>query len=142
MNNIKFESVKTDNTEVKLYFTSYLRENFIEKSVVVSLKSDFTVSSIYISSNNFGSVEWTNGTGLSECRKWETDEQAEAPGYLTRRYTAKISDGYAPDGFAESILIPDVLGSMENRDISDLLKSIIRVKKSRKKIIPEKFGFI
>jgi len=138
---VKFESLKITNNGVKLYFTSYLRKDFIEKSVVVSLNKDFTVSGIYISSYNFGSVEWKCGIGLSECRKWETEEQAEAPGYLTRRYTAKISNGYAPEGHAEKLLIPDVLKSMENMEIARILKSVLRVKKSQKKIIPELYGY-
>lgn len=141
MNSIKFESIKTIEDGFKLLFTSYLRPEFVEKSVVVSLKKDFTISDIYISSYNFGSVEWINGIGLTECRKWETDEQAEAPGYLTRRYTSRIADGYAPEGHAENLLIPDVINGMENSEIAVILKSVIKVKKTRKKIIPEKHGF-
>ena len=142
MGNIKFESMKSADDGLKLYFTSYLRPEFIEKSIVITLKKDFTVSGIYISSYDFGSVEWIYGIGLTECRKWETDEQAEAPGYLTRRYTSRISDGYAPDGHAENLLIPDVINSVENAEVAGLLKSILRTKKSRKKIIPQKYGFI
>ena len=141
MRTVKFESLKTIDQGFKLYFTSYLRKDFIEKSVVVTLGEDFKISGIYISSYNFGSVEWKSGVGLTECRKWETEEQAESPGYLTRRYTAKISNGYAPQGHAEKILIPDVLNSMENREIAGILKSVLKVTKSRKKIIPEKYGF-
>ena len=138
---ITFESIKETDNGVKLYFTSYLRQDFVEKSVVVTLKKDFTISGIYISSYKFGSVEWISGKGLSECRKWETDEQAEAPGYLTRRYTARISNGYAPEGHAENFLIPDVLNSIENSEIAKILKAVLKVKKSVKKIIPEKYGF-
>lgn len=141
MNSIKFESLKVIDDRVKLYFTSYLRAEFVEKSVVISLKKDFTVSDIYISSYDYGSVEWVNGIGLSECRKWETDEQAEAPGYLTRRYTSRISNGYAPEGHAEKLLIPDVINSIEHSGIAKLLKSIIKVRKSGRKIDPSKYGF-
>jgi len=140
MEQIKFESMKLTDTGLKLYFTLYLREEFIEKSAVISLKNDFTISSIYLSSYKFGSVEWINGIGLSECRKWETDEQAEAPGYLTRRYTSRISDGYAPQGHAEKFLLPDILNSFENREIAAVLKSVLKVKKSGKKLIPETYG--
>ncbi len=138
---IKFESIKKTDEGLKIYLTSYLRLDFVEKSVVITLKNDFTISNIYISSYKFGSVEWINDIGISECRKWETDEQAEAPGYLTRRYTSRISNGYAPEGHAEEFLIPDILLSIENRDIAGILKSVLKVKKSKRKIIPEKYGF-
>jgi len=141
MKNVVFESMKKTDKGFKLYFTSYLRKEFVKKSVVISLDKDFTVSGIYISSYDFGSLEWINGIGLDQCRKWETDEQAEAPGYLTRRYTARISDGVAPEGTAEKLLIPDVLNSLDNREIAGILKSVVKVKKTRRKIIPEKFSF-
>ncbi len=139
---IKFESLKKNDNRIKLYFTSYLRHDFIEKSIVISLNNDFTISNIYISSYDYGSVEWINGIGLTESRKWETEEQAEAPGYLTRRYTSRISNGLAPEGHAENMLIPDVLLNIDNREVAGILNSVLKGKKSRKKIIPEKYGLI
>lgn len=140
MSSITFESLKETGNGYKIYFTSYLREDFVEKSVVVTLKKDFTVSCVYFSSYDHGSVEWINGTGLSESRKWETEEQAEAPGYLTRRYTARISDGPAPAGLAENLLIPSLLESMENRDVAGILAAVVKTRKSKRKIIPAKCG--
>lgn len=139
---LTFESMKNTQDGCKLYFTSYLRKDFVERSLVITLNRDFTVSDIYLSSYVYGSVEWINGSGLAECRQWETDEQAEAPGYLTRRYTSRMSDGYAPEGHAEGLLIPDVLDNLENSKLAHVVKSILAVKKSRKKIIPENFGMI
>jgi len=141
MGTVKFEYMKETAEGCKIYFTSYLRKDFVEKSVVITLRTDFTVSGIYISSYNFGSLEWINGKGLSECRKWETDEQAESPGYLTRRYTARISNGLMSGDDAENLLIPDVINSMENSEITAILKSLMKVKKSKKKITPSDFGF-
>lgn len=138
---VKFESMKVTDEGLKIYLTSYLRQDFVEKSVVITLREDFTVSGIYISSYDFGSLEWKNGKGLLECRKWETDDQAEAPGYLTRRYTTRISNGYAPENHAENFLIPDVLDSIDNKNITVLLKSLMKVKRSKRKLHPDKFGF-
>ncbi len=142
MEPVAFESIKKTDSGFKLYFTSYLRKDFVGKSVVITLKKDCTVSSIYLTSYDFGSVEWINGIGLSESRKWETEEQAESPGYLTRRYTSRFSDGYAPEGQAEKLLIPDVLDHLGNMEIARILRALVKVKKSRRKIIPEKFGFV
>ena len=135
-----FESIKQTPAGYKLYFTSYLRRDFVEKSLVITLAGDFTILNIYISSYNFGSLEWINGTGLTECRRWETDEQAESPGYLTRRYTARMSNGAAPEGHAENFLIPDVLNSLEDRKIARIVKSVLSCTRSGKKIIPESYG--
>jgi len=142
MQSLTFESMKITAKGYKLYFTSYLRQDFIERSLVITLREDFTVSHIYLSSYSYGSVEWYNGSGLTECRQWETDEQAEAPGYLTRRYTARMSDGYAPEGHAEQLLIPDVLDNLENARLAGIIRSILTVKKSVKKIIPGDYGII
>lgn len=142
MKPVSFESMKITENGCKLYFTSYLRNDFIERSLVISLNNDFTVSHVYLSSYNYGSLEWHNGSGLTECRQWETDEQAEAPGYLTRRYTARMSDGYAPDGHAEDYLIPDVLDNMENSKLAGTVKSILAVKKTSKKIVPVNYGLV
>jgi hypothetical protein len=140
MNPLTFESVKTTGKGCKLYFTSYLRKDFVERSLVITIGMDFTVSHIYLSSYCYGSVEWHNGTGLSECRKWETEEQAEAPGYLTRRYTSRMSDGYAPEGHAEQFLIPDVLDNLANRKLAETVGSILVRKKSRIKIVPDDYN--
>ncbi len=140
MSTVTFESIKKTEEGYKIYFTSYLRRDFVEKSAVITTKNDYKVVSIYISSYDFGSLEWINGIGVSECRKWETVEQAESRGYLTRRYTARISDGYAPEGHAEKLLIPDVLESIDNKKIAGILKSIIRTRRSVRKIDPAKFG--
>jgi len=140
MRKITFESIKEDDEGYKLFFTSYLRTDFIEKSVVISLRKNFTISNIYITSYDFGSVEWINGIGLDQCRQWETDEQAESSGYLTRRYTSRISDGLAPDGLAEKHLIPDIIDNLENREIAKILESVLKVKKSKRTIIPYKYG--
>ena len=136
----EFESIKEVDEGFKIYFTSYLRQDFVEKSVVISLKKDFTITNIYLNSYDHGSLEWINGFGLSGSRKWETDEQAQSPGYLTRRYTSRISDGYAPEGHTENLLIPDVLDDINNKEIVKLLKSVLKMKKTRKKIVPQKYG--
>lgn len=141
MGTLVFESVKTDADKIKIYFTSYLREDFIEKSVVISLDKNYSITNIYLSSYDFGSLEWINGIGLTECRKWETDEQAESSGYLTRRYTSRISNGYAPDGHGERVLIPDVLDSMGDAEMAKLLKSVLKTRKTKRKIIPDKQSF-
>jgi len=108
----------------KLVFSSYLRRDFVERSVVITLGGDGRVDHIYFSSYRHGSVEWHNGSGFSECRLWETEDQAREPTYLTRRYTMRLSNGEAGPGFAENTIVPDVLENMADDEVASILTRI------------------
>ncbi len=136
MAKVKFETFKKSEKGCKIYFTSYLREDFVEKSIVISTDENYTVISVYLASYKYGSVEWINGEGLTGCRLWETDEQAESAGYLTRRYTSRLSNGYAPDGQAENLIIPDILGSFEDQNIARTIRTILESSAAEIKIDP------
>ena len=130
MNRLYLEKVIDLGNGRKLYFTSYLRRDFVEHSVVITLGGNGRVDHIYFSSYHHGSVEWNNGSGFSECRLWETEDQAQEPTYLTRRYTMRLSDGEAGPGFAENAIVPDVLENMADVKVASLLREIIAGKKS------------
>ena len=114
----------------KLYFVSFLRRDFVERSAVITLDGMGRVAHLYLSSYRHGSVEWENGSGLSECRLWETEEQAQEPTYLTRRYTARLSDGESDSGYAAATILPDVLDNMADGEVASLLKDIITRERS------------
>ncbi|HRX49591.1 MAG TPA: hypothetical protein P5120_18855, partial [Spirochaetota bacterium] len=129
-----FEKITENGKERKLYFTSYLRTDFVERSLVVTLRKNSTVKEIFLSSYHFGSVEWKSGTGLVEPRLWESEEQAVSPSYLTRRYTVRMANGPADANLAVEKMIPDVLDNMENSELAETIASILAAKKSNKKI--------
>lgn len=134
MGKLLFEKTTEEGGERKIYFTSYLRTDFVERSLVVTLRKNNTVKDIFLSSYHFGSVEWKSGTGLVEPRLWESEEQAVAPSYLTRRYTVRMANGPATQNLAVEKMIPDVLDNMENRKFAEKISSILVTKKSMKKI--------
>ncbi len=134
MGKLIFEKITEDREERKLYFTSYLRTDFVERSLVLTLRKNNTVKEIFLSSYHFGSVEWKSGTGLVEPRLWESEEQAVSPSYLTRRYTVRMANGPATQNLAVEKMIPDVLENMENSEIAARISSILATKKSKKKI--------
>lgn len=109
----------------KLYFISYLRRDFVERSAVITLDGTGRVAHLYLSSYRHGSVEWENGSGLSESRVWETEDQAQEPTYLTRRYTSRLSNGEAGTGYTMETIVPDVLDNMADEEVASILNNII-----------------
>lgn len=134
MGKLVFEKSVNEGEYRKIYFTSYLRTDFVERSMVVTLRKNNTVREIFLSSYHFGSVEWKSGAGLVEPRLWESEEQAVSPSYLTRRYTVRMANGPATQNLAVEKMIPDVLDNMENRKFAEKISSILVTKKSMKKI--------
>ncbi len=134
MAKLEFEKTGNEGEYIKVYYTSYLRTDFVERSLVVTLRKNGTVKEVFLSSYHYGSVEWKSGHGLVEPRLWESDEQAVAPSYLTRRYTARMADGPASHNYALEMMIPDVLDNLESRELAELIASILVTKKSAKKI--------
>jgi len=119
-----FEKELKEEERRKIYFTSYLRRDFVERSAVLTTEGNRLVHA-YLSSYVLGSVEWHAGSGLSECRVWESEDQAREPTYLTRRYTMRLSDGAAGNGYAVDRLVPDVLDGMADRNVAEQLELII-----------------
>ncbi len=134
MPELHFNKTVENEHEKKIIFVSYLREGFVERSLVLYSDKKNKLKTIYFSSYEFGSVEWINGTGLQEYRVWEDDEQAEASTYLTRRYTARLADGMADEQYAQESIIPDVLENLADKDFSQLIRRVISRKRYRKKI--------
>lgn len=134
MGKLVFEKTADEGENRKIYFTSYLREDFVERSLVVTLRRNGTVKDIFLSSYHYGSVEWKSGHGLVEPRLWESEEQAVAPSYLTRRYTVRMADGPASLSLALEKIIPDVLDNMEERGVAETVGLILATKKSARRI--------
>ena len=134
MPELYFKNIVENEHEKKIYFVSYLRADFVERSLVLYVDKDNKLKTIYFSSYEFGSVEWINGHGLQEYRVWEDDEQAEAPTYLTRRYTTRLADGMADEQYAQKSIIPDVLDNLVDKDFSQFIRRIISRKRHRNKI--------
>lgn len=132
---VTYEKTKLDGDLSKAYFTSYLRADFVERALVVTLHKNRKIKALFFSAYRYGTVEWINGEGLVEPRLWESDEQAVSPSYLTRRYTVRMADGPATEASAVENIIPDVLDNMENTGLADTIRKIVRRKKSSVKIV-------
>ena len=134
MGKLYFEKVEHDDDQDKLFFTSYLRSDFVERSLVVTLNQDDIVQSIYFSSYEFGSAEWINEHGIVDSRLWESDDQAGSPTYLTRRYTVRMANGPATGSFAHEKIVPDVLDNLVDRDFAEIISRMITRNSTSNKI--------
>ncbi len=126
----KIKLVAVENTESgkKIAFASFLKKDYVAKSLVIYTDSSNVITGIFFSSDVHGTVEWINGSGLKNCHQWESEDQARSQSYLTRRYTAILSDGSVSTDFARDFIIPDILDNLDNADIAEWVADILRVR--------------
>ncbi len=125
---IKLVAVEDTESGKKIAFASFLRKDYVAKSLVIYIDGNNIITGIFFSSDVHGTVEWINGSGLKNCHRWESEDQSRSRSYLTRRYTAILSDGSASADFARDFIIPDILDNMENADAADWIADILRVR--------------
>lgn len=128
INKIRFVSADPTDTGKKISFASYLKKDYVAKSLVVYVGRNDLIEKIFFSSNEHGTVEWVNGAGLKNCHRWESEEQAQSPTYLTKRYTSILSDGAVGIDYARETIIPDILDNLHDGDIAELVSDVIQVK--------------
>ncbi|MBN2158413.1 MAG: hypothetical protein JW807_03385 [Spirochaetes bacterium] len=128
INKIRFVSVELTDTGKKIAFASFLKKDYVENSMVVYLEKNDIIGKIFFSSHVHGTVEWINGAGLKNCHRWESEDQAKSPTYLTARYTSILSDGAVDANYARETIIPDVLDNLYDADIAELVSDIVQVK--------------
>lgn len=110
----------------KIVLSTYLRKDYVDRSLVIKTDFDGKVIEMMFLSNNHGVVEWVNGKGLTNCRRWENEDMAKSRSYLTSRYTTIMLDGEKSLDFGENEIIPDVLSILENDDLADYIRIIVR----------------
>lgn len=125
---INLLAVDRDGTDTKISFASFLKKDYVDMSMVIYLDANNIISKIFFSSNDHGSVEWINGQGLRNSRAWESEESAKSSSYLTRRYTAILSDGVAGNDFARKHIIPGILDNLASGEIAEWIGDVLSVK--------------
>jgi hypothetical protein len=128
MDKLKFVALDNYESEKKISFASFLRENYAAKSMVIYLDQHDIISKIFFSSDKYGTVEWINGSGLKNCHKWESEDEAKSQSYLTRRYTAILSDGAAGNDYAQDLIIPDILDNLNDDNIAEWIGDVLQVR--------------
>ena len=114
-------------------YAYYIRSEFVAKAMVIYLDGANMIEKIFFSSDDFGTVEWKNGTGLADCHRWESEDQAKSKSYLSRRYTTILSNGALDIDYARAMIIPDILDNLNDGDVAEWIGDIIS---TREYLIP------
>jgi hypothetical protein len=113
-----------DNKVIK--FKSFLKEDFVERALIITLDKNDTVQKIYFSSNDYGTAEWIKGSGICEAHRWETEDDLRSISTLARRYPVILQDGKVPIDDAMSKIIPDVLDNLLSPKLSSDIYEIVK----------------
>jgi hypothetical protein len=111
-------------------FGSYRRQDFIERSLVLNMNSEGQVRKAWFNSSTYGTVEWIAGEGLVNCHRWETEDEAREPSFLSYHYTSIFMDGQAPVEYAVS----NILEEIRTHAANDRLKHLVETMKTARDI--------
>jgi hypothetical protein len=134
---VKLVSLTGDCGVTRIVFASYLKPDFVERAMTIHLGADRIVREIHFTSNEFGTADWVNGRGITDCHRWEDEETVQSTSYLNRHYTAILLDGPMDGVYAEERVIPDVLSAVESRALRETIESLVREPLSRTPIEPD-----
>lgn len=106
---------------------SYASKNnqSVDKLLTIYLNSKNEITNIFLSSNNFGTVEWEKDLGIQQCQKWENSE------LLKTNFYDEIK---TYDNYAQRYIIPDVLDNLPNVSFALYLYNVISNKNHSKTI--------
>lgn len=127
-----FDKIEEEKNRRAFHFKSYLKEDFIERALVITV-DEFNISrKIYFSSNQYGTTTWINGHGVYDSHRWESEDDLEQLSTLAQRYPSLLENGFVPPEFAKEKIIPDVLENLLDNDLSSILYKIIKKNSSKK----------
>jgi hypothetical protein len=127
-------NIKDEPYGKKYVFASYLKTDYVDKSLVINTDPDYNVMEMIFSSNDYGIAEWENGKGIKDCHKWEDEDAAKETSYLSRRYTAIISNGNVTEDYAINKIVSDVLNHIEDKKFCDRIFETVSKKNPSRRI--------
>jgi len=122
---IILDSIEIDGGIKIIQFASYLKEEFIERLIKISIKNNKIVN-IYFSSNDYGTATWVINKGFVDCHRWETEDDLRQISYLAKLYPALLENGIVPVDYVFEKIIPDILENMIDTDLSFDIFRIIK----------------
>lgn len=134
-------NIRDESFGKKYVFASYIKTDYVDKSLVINTDPNLNVMEMIFSSNDYGIAEWVKGKGIRDCHKWEDEDAAKDVSYLSRRYTAIISNGNVTEDYAINKIISDVLNHIEDKKFCDMVFEAVTDKSSGNKFNIADFGF-
>lgn len=119
------DSVESDDGIQTIQFASYLKEEYIERLIKLSIKDNIVIS-IYFSSNDYGTAAWAIEKGFIDSHRWENEDDLKDISYLAKHYPSLLEDGVVPTDYALEKIVPDVLWNMIDMDLSFDIFRIIK----------------
>jgi len=113
-NKLFLDEVVNEDHNIKLYFRSYLKKDFIERALVITLNINHEIQSLYFSSNDYGTSKWEKHLGFIDCHRWEDEHDLSQMSTLSRRYPTLLEDGEMSHNYARELIAPDVLLNLED----------------------------
>ncbi|HEY1406431.1 MAG TPA: hypothetical protein VF857_07480 [Spirochaetota bacterium] len=114
---VKFEKLEKEGSTETYHFSSHIRADASERSLIITIK-DSALGSILFLSREFGSAEWINGRGVCFSFQWESDSNRSGN-----------ADVPSTVDYAFESTIPDVLDNMEDIDLAtEIVKTVKRRK--------------
>lgn len=138
---IALTNIREESYGKKYVFASYLRTDYVDKSLVINTDPKQNVMEMIFSSNDYGIAEWVKGKGIRDCHKWEDEDAAKDASYLSRRYTVIISNGNVTEDYAINKIISDVLNHIEDKKFCDVIFKTVTDKNSNSGFNMADFGF-
>lgn len=118
------KSVENKQGKTVLKFVSYLREDFVERLLEVSIKNNM-VQKLYFSSNDYGTATWIKDNGIIDTNSWESEDDSMSASHLSKHYTALIANGKVSNDYAFEKIIPDVLEKLLDLELAKNICKII-----------------
>jgi predicted RNA-binding protein YlqC (UPF0109 family) len=119
------DSVETINGIKVIRFASFLKEDYIERLIKISIKNGSVVT-MYFSSNSFGTATWMKGKGFVESHRWEVEDDLKDISYLAKHYPALLENGMVSEDYAFDKIVSDVLINMIDPGLSSDIYNILK----------------
>ncbi len=117
-------SITNENGILNIKFASYLKEDYVERAVELTIKNNIA-EKIFFSSNIYGTSTWIKRKGFFESHRWEKEDDVQAISYISKHYTALLENGRVPAKYVCEKIVPDVLEHMIDLNLSKDIYKIL-----------------
>ncbi len=126
------ENIEEAENSKKITFVSYLKQDYVEKSIIIKINQEAVISSFYFSSNEYGTAEWHNGKGVINPHRWENEDDLMSISTMAHRFPTLLLDGDVPVDFAREKIIPDIVNFLLDEELQEIIYSEISTQDSHK----------
>jgi hypothetical protein len=124
----KLREITHNDDKTVFSYISYLKEDFVNKSLLITLDGAGHLCKLYFSSNDHGTLTWLSGRGIVEAHRWEDEDDLDGYSDVTRRFPSLMEDGFVSGDFALNSIVPDVLCELRDNELMCYIRETIQKK--------------